>query len=80
MATSQVQARWSIEKNSRRLELIDKAVHQAVTSAETAELASLTEQLRLCCDTEDAVPIDGVTQLKNRLCDPPMPLKTSKDN
>jgi hypothetical protein len=60
---------WSRENNSRRLDLIDKKIQQAITPAEAVELARLTRQMRAHCDREEMVPLEGARELHRRLLD-----------
>ena len=60
---------WSSEKNARRLKLIDNRIQQTITEEEAIELRRLTEQMRVNCDHEGTVPLEGARQLHRRLLD-----------
>ena len=60
---------WNREKNARRLTLIDKKIQQTITPAEAIELVRLTKQMRVHCDREEMVPLEGARQLHRRLLD-----------
>jgi hypothetical protein len=62
-------AAWNREKNARRLNLIDKKIQQTITPKEAIELARLTAQMRVHCDSEKMVPLEGARQLHRRLLD-----------
>lgn len=60
---------WSREKNAQRLKLIDKKIQRTLTPEEAVELTRLTKQMRVCCDTEEAIPLEGARQLHRQLLD-----------
>ncbi len=60
---------WSREKNARRLKLIDKRIQQTIAPKEAIELTRLTEQMRVHCDSEEMVPLEGARRLHRRLLD-----------
>lgn len=62
-------AAWSSQKNARRLKLIDKKIQQTITPKEAIELMQLTKQMRVHCDSEEMVPLEGARQLHRRLLD-----------
>ncbi len=62
-------AAWNREKNARRLKLIDKRIQQMITPKEAIELTRLTKQMRIHCDREEMVPLEGARRLHRRLLD-----------
>jgi hypothetical protein len=62
-------AAWSRENNARRITLIDKKIQQTITPQEAFELARLTQQMRVYCDREEMVPLEGARELHRRLLD-----------
>ena len=60
---------WNREKNARRLKLIDKKIQQTITPKEAIELTRLTKQMRVHCDREEMVPLEGARRLHRRLLD-----------
>ena len=62
-------AAWSSQKNARRLALIDKKIQQTITPKEAIELLRLTKQMRVHCDSEEMVPLEGARRLHRRLLD-----------
>jgi hypothetical protein len=69
---------WDREKNARRLNLIDKKIQQTITPGEAIELTRLTRQMRLHCDREEMVPLEGARELHRRLLDMGDPKETSR--
>lgn len=62
-------AEWSREKNARRFLLIDKRIQGTITPEESFELTQLTRQLRIHCDTEAMLPLEGARRLHRQLLD-----------
>ena len=62
-------AAWNREKNARRLKLIDRKIQQTITPKEAIELTRLTKQMRVHCDREEMVPLEGARRLHRRLLD-----------
>lgn len=60
---------WNREKNTQRLKLIDKKIQRTLTPEEAVELTRLTKQMRVYCDTEEAIPLEGARQLHRQLLD-----------
>ena len=58
---------WTSERNARRLELIDKWIQQTLSPGEAVELERLTERMRVHCDTEEMVPLEGARRLHRHL-------------
>jgi hypothetical protein len=69
---------WNQEKNSRRLGLIDKNIQRTISPEESLELARLTRQMRIHCDHEETVPLEGARELHRRLLDMADPKETSR--
>ena len=61
--------KWTSNKNTRRVALIDKLIQQTLSADEAVELNRLTEEMRIHLDTEKLVPIEGARQLHRRLLD-----------
>lgn len=58
---------WTEEKNSRRMELIDKMFRDSITNVERFELGSLTQAMRAALDTEENTPLSGAKKLYSDL-------------
>jgi hypothetical protein len=58
---------WTSEKSDRRLELVDKRIQQKLSADEAIELARLTELMRVHCDSEATVPLEGARRLHRQL-------------
>lgn len=58
---------WTSEKNARRLELIDKRIQQELNRDEAIELERLTALMRVHCDTEETLPLEGARRLHRQL-------------
>jgi len=63
------EAPWSCEKNAQRMMLIDKKIQRSITPEEAIELTRLTQQMRVHCDREEMVPLEGARELHRRLLD-----------
>jgi hypothetical protein len=69
LSTFDNDAIWSPEKNDRRLLLIDNKIQGTMTPEEAFELMQLTHQMRMYCDREDMVPLEGARAIHRRLLD-----------
>ncbi len=60
-------AEWTSEDNARRMVLIDKWLQRTITQPETMELERLTAWMRLYCDREAVLPLEGARRLHGQL-------------
>ena len=58
---------WNSDLNQRRFELIDKAIQECLTPAESIELAGLTRIMREHLESEANLPMDGAKALHRKL-------------
>ena len=58
---------WNSDLNQRRFELIDKAIQESLTPAESIELAGLTRIMREHLESEANLPMEGAKALHRKL-------------
>ncbi|QDV51784.1 hypothetical protein [Gimesia fumaroli] len=58
---------WNAKLNQRRFELIDKEIQEKISTAESIELAGLTNLMRKHVDSEENLPMKGAKELHRKL-------------
>ena len=58
---------WTMEKNQRRYDLIDKQIDKTIAIEEAVELADLQMAFDLWIDTTSPLPVEPVRQLHDQL-------------